>query len=191
MNTHAVAEKTTGQKVEWLRVIIGDQHFGLDASKVEEILSKFTLTHVPQSDDFILGVFNLRGFIVTTLDSKVILKIPQASKHDQKEGMPDEVLNEEKTSGLLTNKTDDDEPSNLGIVFQYNHDRYCLLIDEVADVISINSNEIEQNTSVIDKNWQEFSDGVWQSEENLIIGMNLQKIAETLIDNQKKNREEK
>lgn len=66
MGTSAVTE--TGQ---YLSFKLGDEVFALDIGKVREVLDFTTVTKVPQTPDFMLGVINLRGSVVPVVDMRL------------------------------------------------------------------------------------------------------------------------
>ncbi len=61
-------EAIQAEMTELCTFYIGDHQFGIDILKVQEINKNQTITAVPQSQDFILGVMNLRGRIVSVID---------------------------------------------------------------------------------------------------------------------------
>jgi purine-binding chemotaxis protein CheW len=65
-------KKPTGN-VEISTFHIGDAVLGINILDVQEINKEFEITKVPQSSDHIAGVMNLRGRIVTVLNTDKIL----------------------------------------------------------------------------------------------------------------------
>jgi purine-binding chemotaxis protein CheW len=57
---------------------IGDAVLGITILDVQEINKEFEITKVPKSSDHIEGVMNLRGRIVTVLNTEKILGLPNA-----------------------------------------------------------------------------------------------------------------
>ncbi len=57
---------------------IGDAVLGINILDVQEINKEFEITKVPKSPDHIEGVMNLRGRIVTVLNTEKILGLPNA-----------------------------------------------------------------------------------------------------------------
>ncbi|MFH1154790.1 MAG: chemotaxis protein CheW [Pseudomonadota bacterium] len=47
---------------------VGDSLFGIDVLTIQEINRNFEVTQVPQSPDYVYGILNLRGKIVTIID---------------------------------------------------------------------------------------------------------------------------
>jgi len=77
MNSTAIAEKTertahdlvpSGQLVTFT---LDGVEFGLDIAKVQEITHRTTITQVPGSPSFVIGVLNLRGQIIPVIDSRL------------------------------------------------------------------------------------------------------------------------
>lgn len=60
----------TGQ---YLTFKLEDEVFALDISKVREVLDFTAVTKVPGTPDFMLGVINLRGSVVTVVDMRLKL----------------------------------------------------------------------------------------------------------------------
>jgi len=54
---------------------LGDFIFGIPAEKVVEINKDLEITPVPLADEFILGIMNLRGHIVTVMDLQKKIKL--------------------------------------------------------------------------------------------------------------------
>jgi purine-binding chemotaxis protein CheW len=58
----------TGQ---YLTFRLDSETFAIDISKVREVLDFTTVTKVPQTPDFMLGVINLRGNVVPVVDMRL------------------------------------------------------------------------------------------------------------------------
>ena len=64
-----MAKAERGNKVvELATFYVGDVLCGMDILKVQEINRQMDLTRVPQAPEYVLGVLNLRGRIVTIID---------------------------------------------------------------------------------------------------------------------------
>ena len=61
----------TSEAGQYLTFKLGDEVFALDISKVREVLDFTTVTRVPQTPDFMLGVINLRGSVVPVVDMRL------------------------------------------------------------------------------------------------------------------------
>ncbi|MGE8280680.1 MAG: chemotaxis protein CheW [Stenotrophomonas sp.] len=69
------AEGTGG---EYLSFTLGNEHYGVDILKVQEIRGYDSVTRVPDAPDYIKGVINLRGTIVPVIDLRLKLRLDEA-----------------------------------------------------------------------------------------------------------------
>ncbi len=56
---------------ELLTFTLGNEYYGVDILKVQEIRGYDTVTRIPGAPDFIKGVINLRGAIVPVIDLRI------------------------------------------------------------------------------------------------------------------------
>jgi purine-binding chemotaxis protein CheW len=64
-------DQPTGLAVEgsqYLTFILGEEHYGVDILRVQEIKGYTTVTRIPNTPPYIKGVLNLRGAIVPIVD---------------------------------------------------------------------------------------------------------------------------
>ncbi|MES2613522.1 MAG: chemotaxis protein CheW [Pseudomonadota bacterium] len=71
-----------GRAVEYLSFRLGEEEYGIDILRVQEIRSYEQPTRLAHSPDFIKGVIDLRGSIVPILDLRMKLQCPEASYTD-------------------------------------------------------------------------------------------------------------
>jgi len=69
---------TTEESTRVLEFTLGDEHYCIDISLVEEIVKRDSVTRVPNTDEYIEGVVDLRGQITTILDPKALMDIDAA-----------------------------------------------------------------------------------------------------------------
>lgn len=82
---------------------------GVEVMRIQEVISYQTMTHVPLATDVVAGLINLRGQIVTALDLRRRLELPDR---------PDEML-----------------PMN--VVVQAHSGPVSLLVDQIGDVVDV------------------------------------------------------
>lgn len=63
---------------EYLSFTLGDEHYGVDILKVQEIRGYDAVTRLPDAPDYIKGVINLRGTIVPVIDLRLKLRLAEA-----------------------------------------------------------------------------------------------------------------
>jgi len=61
---------------EFLAFTLGDEAYGIDILKVQEIRGYETVTKIANTPDFIKGVINLRGIIVPLVDMRIKFRLP-------------------------------------------------------------------------------------------------------------------
>lgn len=60
---------------EYLTFSLGNEEYGIDILKVQEIRGYDTVTHIANAPEFIKGVINLRGVIVPIIDMRIKFKV--------------------------------------------------------------------------------------------------------------------
>jgi purine-binding chemotaxis protein CheW len=63
---------------EFLSFTLGEEHYGVDILKVQEIRGYDSVTRLPDAPDYIKGVINLRGTIVPVIDLRLKLRLKEA-----------------------------------------------------------------------------------------------------------------
>lgn len=67
---------------EYLAFTLGQEEYGIDILKVQEIRGYETVTRIANAPDFIKGVLNLRGVIVPIVDMRIKLNLGEPT-YDQ------------------------------------------------------------------------------------------------------------
>lgn len=67
---------------EYLTFTLGEEEYGIDILKVQEIRGYDTVTHIANAPDFIKGVINLRGVIVPIVDMRIKFKAGEPTYHE-------------------------------------------------------------------------------------------------------------
>jgi len=63
---------------EFLTFTLGQEEYGVDILKVQEIRGYDTVTRIPDTPDFLKGVINLRGTIVPVVDLRIKFRLERA-----------------------------------------------------------------------------------------------------------------
>ncbi|MDA8134686.1 MAG: chemotaxis protein CheW [Desulfobacteraceae bacterium] len=119
---------------------IGDAVLGIDILDVQEINKESEITKVPRSLDHIEGVMNLRGRIVTVLNTGKILGLPNARN----------------------------EKGNRIIIVDSRGEYIGLIVNTVGDIITADENDIEALPSNIGHIKGKYFHGVLKSKGQLI-----------------------
>ena len=120
---------------------LGDQCFGLDVLKVQEIIRAQPLTTVPLAHPVVRGLINLRGQIVTAIDLRKRLEMPAAS--------------------------DEFEPVN--IVVQTEDGAVSLLVDEIGDVLEMDAAQFERPPETLQGASRDLIQGAYKLPDRLVV----------------------
>lgn len=74
--------RSSGTGAEFLTFTLGNEEYGIDILKVQEIRGYDTVTHIANAPDFIKGVINLRGVIVPIIDLRIKFHVGEATYHE-------------------------------------------------------------------------------------------------------------
>ena len=64
-------ESQSGNVNQYLTFILGSEEFGIEILKVQEIRGFGTVTKIPNTPEYVLGVINLRGAIIPIIDLRI------------------------------------------------------------------------------------------------------------------------
>lgn len=79
MNNQSVIQPDNGNSLnQMLTFMLGDETYGVDILRVQEIRGWSPVTRIPQSPSHVLGVLNLRGSIVPVVDLRMRLSLDRA-----------------------------------------------------------------------------------------------------------------
>jgi purine-binding chemotaxis protein CheW len=68
----------------YLSFYLGNELFGIHIGNVLEVLKNETITHVPKTREFIRGIINFRGEIVSVIDFYEKLNLPKNDEYSEK-----------------------------------------------------------------------------------------------------------
>jgi purine-binding chemotaxis protein CheW len=134
------AEKTSSKDLEFSTFYVGGALCGINILNIQEINKHFEITKVPQAPDYIEGILNLRGKIVTIVDLG-------------------------KKLGLAPVNQDKD---NRNIIVNSEDEPIGLLVDSISDVVLADENDIEPAPSNIGGAGGKYFQGVLKTEKELI-----------------------
>lgn len=117
---HEKSQESLGDLAgKYLTFRLGEEDYGLEILKVQEIIGMQEITGIPRTPDFVKGVINLRGKVIPVVDLRL------------KFGMPEAEISR-KTCIIVVQITQETEKVIMGIV-----------VDEVSEVLEIGGQEIE------------------------------------------------
>lgn len=134
--------------VELATFYIGDALCGMDILKVQEINKLLQMTKVPQAPEYVLGILNLRGQIVTIIDL------------GKKLGLGETDLDQDPRNIIVNDST--------GYV--------GLLVRKIGDVVSADMQKREPAPANMKGIQGEFFTGVYKTDNSLIGILDVDKV---------------
>jgi purine-binding chemotaxis protein CheW len=148
--TTAVIEPPQTKSTELLLATfyVGDVLAGLDISNVQEVIRLIDTTPVPDAPEFVPGVMNLRGDVVTVIDLRRVLGLA-----------PAEIT-----------------PDSRNLVVQNNGELIGLRVDRIADILTIDVNDLSSPPTNVAGVDGRFIDGVYTTQSDIVVVLNLKEI---------------
>jgi|HubBroStandDraft_1064217.scaffolds.fasta_scaffold00449_7 purine-binding chemotaxis protein CheW len=129
------------QSLDYVSILVADQLFGIPVLQVQDVLGPQRITRVPLAPPEVAGSLNLRGRIVTAIDLRTRLGLPERS-----EGA-----------------------GSMSVVVDHGGESYSLLVDNVGEVLSLSTATLERNPATLEACWREVSVGIHRLEAGLLI----------------------
>ena len=136
--------------VELATFYVGEALCGMDILKVQEINKLIEMTRVPQAPEYVLGILNLRGEIVTIVDLGKKLRLKSTEMSD-------------KTRNIIVNS---------------NGEHIGLMVERISDVIQAEWANVEAPPANIGGVQGKYFTGVFKTEDRLIGILDVEKVLE-------------
>ncbi len=137
----------TDPLMQYVTFYLGDEKYGINVMQVQEVLRITEIAPVPGAPSYVLGIINLRGNVVTVIDTR-------------------------NRFGLMSKETDD--ASRVVIIETEDH-IIGILVDSVAEVVELQSSEIETAPNVGNEESSKYIQGVTSRDNELLILVDLNK----------------
>lgn len=142
------AESASDPVLQWVTFRLADETYGINVMHVQEVLRVPEIAPVPGAPDYVLGIINLRGNVVTVLDTRKRLGLPEHAEDDSTRIV---ILGTEK--------------SVVGI-----------MVDSVAEVVEMRRSAIESSPNVGNDESSKYIDGVATHKDELLILIDVNKL---------------
>jgi purine-binding chemotaxis protein CheW len=140
----------TRQDNDFVTVVIAGQLFGIPVLQVRDVLGPQRITRVPLAPPEIAGSLNLRGRIVTAIDLRIRLGLPEAG----------------------------DATGRMSVVVDHGGELYSLMVDSVGEVLSLSEASFERNPATLDLRWREIAAGIYRLDGKLLIVVDVGRLLE-------------
>lgn len=137
-------------QMQWATFLLADELYGIDVMQVKEVLRLTEIAPVPGSAHYIVGIINLRGNVITVIDTRTLFGLGQCDPTDDSRIVVIEL--EDQVVGML--------------------------VDSVAEVIYLRQSQIERAPNVGTDESTKFIQGVSYHNDELIILLDLNRMIE-------------
>ncbi len=137
-----------GELLRWVTFKLDREIYGVNVMQVREVLRYTDIAPVPGAPSYVLGIINLRGNVVTVIDTRMRFGLPTTEVTDNTRIM---IIESDKQV--------------IGI-----------LVDSVAEVVDLNTADIDDTPNVGTEESAKFIRGVCNREKELLILIDLNKL---------------
>lgn len=141
-------ESSDGPLIQFVTFILMDETYGINVMQVQEVLRVTEIAPVPGAPGYVLGIINLRGNVVTVIDTRARFGLPAGEMGD----------------------------SNRIIVIESEKQVVGILVDAVAEVVELRESEIDVAPNVGTEESSRYIQGVATREDGLLILVDLNKL---------------
>jgi purine-binding chemotaxis protein CheW len=147
--SNRAAESAVGDTVHQLVTFrLKDETYGINVMQVQEVLRVSEIAPVPGAPGYVLGIINLRGNVVTVIDTRTRF-------------------------GLSTGELD--EASRI-VIIESEQQVVGILVDSVAEVVELRQSEIDSAPNTGNEDSSRYIQGVASRDEDLLIVVDVNKL---------------
>jgi purine-binding chemotaxis protein CheW len=133
--------------LQWVTFRLADETYGVNVMQVQEVLKFSEIVPVPGAPDYVQGIINLRGNVVTVIDTR-------------------------KRFGMPAKEADD---ATRIVIIEADENTVGIIVDAVAEVVYLRKSQIETAPDVGNDQSSRYIQGVATVDGNLLILVDLQK----------------
>ncbi|MGD8710840.1 MAG: chemotaxis protein CheW [Ectothiorhodospiraceae bacterium] len=135
------AQQLEGALTQWVTFELDDEIYGINVQQVQEVLPMTEIAPVPGAPPYVMGIINLRGNVVTVIDTRMRFGLPQKEP----------------------------EPNNRIVVIETDEQIAGILVDSVAEVSDVSESEVDTAPNVGNEDSSRYIYGVVSREDSLLI----------------------
>jgi purine-binding chemotaxis protein CheW len=134
--------------LQWVTFRLDGETYGINVMQVQEVLRYTEIAAVPGAPSYVLGIINLRGNVVTVIDTRHRFNLQQ---------------------GEVTDNT-------RIVIIETDRHVIGIMVDSVAEVVYLRQSEIESAPNVGNEESAKFIQGVCHKNDELLILIDLNKL---------------
>lgn len=127
---------------------IEGQLFGIPVKNVRDVLRHQSITIIPLSKPEVAGSLNLRGRIVTVINLRRRLSLPECGQ----------------------------EEKGMFVVVEYKGELFSLMVDNVGEVMTVADSLVEKSPANLGGAWKEVTTGIYKMDGELLVIIDVNKL---------------
>lgn len=144
----ATAQSAEDPILQWVTFRLDNESYGINVMQVQEVLRYTEIAPVPGAPSYVLGIINLRGNVVTVIDTRQRFGLDPAPVSD----------------------------NTRIVIIEADKQVVGILVDSVAEVVYLKQSEIETAPNVGNEESAKFIQGVCNKNGELLILVELDKM---------------
>ena len=143
---------------------LGHEEYALPIDQIKEVVLTPRISKIPQTPDYIKGVANIRGNVISILDL------------EERFGL----LASQSNGNAKDDQEENEENSNYTLVIESEEYKIGILVKEVPNTLSVNGAEIDSTANIVQHSSLDESaiNGIVKLEERMIILIDILKMME-------------
>jgi len=134
--------------LQWVTFKLDNESYGINVMQVQEVLRYSEIAPVPGAPSYVLGIINLRGNVVTVIDTRERFGLPSTEVTD----------------------------NTRIVIIEADEQVVGIMVDAVAEVVYLKQSEIETAPNVGNDDSAKFIQGVCHKNDELLILVELEKM---------------
>lgn len=147
---HEVKSSTTA-RCQFSTFIVGKHLYGIDVTRVQEVVRPMPITPIPLAPTFVMGLINLRGQVATAIGLRELFGIDSER--------PDHVMN---------------------VVCRIDGALVALQADEIGDVLEVEAKDFENAPQTVPESVRRFMSGIYKTSGSLLSIIDIDRIGKFL-----------
>lgn len=127
---------------------LDEEVYGINVMLIQEVLRVTEIAPVPGAPSYVVGIINLRGNVVTVIDTRMRFGLPPKEMDD----------------------------STRIVIIETENQTVGIIVDSVSEVVDIYASDIETAPNVGNDETARYIEGVVSREEHLLILVDLNKL---------------
>jgi len=134
--------------IQWVTFNLDNETYGIRVMQVQEVLRVSEIAPVPGAPNYVMGIINLRGNVVTVINTRTRFGLPL---------------------------TENDDDTRI-VILESDNNVVGILVDSVAEVVDLKHDQIETSPNVGNDESSKYIEGVATLEGELLILIDINKL---------------